>query len=330
MTEQETPLSLVQMWPKMLPKCYDLMDIIYNDEHTWPDCCEIPIAAANAVLTQAGNLPQHEAAQIGAELTACYIWRKNKIIYDFDADLARELCEQAKSYKNEDALPVEVLLHPPYPCVFIRCPGILDENISGFFAWIEWDTNRKIYEFRASLMSGDYKHTFPVMLELPAPTLAECIASTVGETSRHAGQPLPLPNPSEIQVILSALNMYLYVCSTDADIRQNPEQAKITRKRAPGAPIKDKFREIDVQDVGVVIGAALRKSHAAPHDAPERKTSGERKPTRPHTRRGHWHHYWTGSKSTPSERKLVLKWTHPMLVGGGNGDVITIHPVKGD
>ena len=28
----------------------------------------------------------------------------------------------------------------------------------------------------------------------------------------------------------------------------------------------------------------------------------------PHTRRGHWHHYWTGKRGT-DERKLILKWT---------------------
>lgn len=332
MTELETPLVLVRKWARMLPRCYELLDnIAHNpDYHEWPDCCDVPIAAANAVLTEAGNLTQQQAAQLGAELTACYTWRKNKIIYDFDETLARELCDQAKSYKNEDNLPVEILLHPPYPCVFIRCPGILDEYISGFFAWIEWDTNRNIPEFRASLMTWDYKHTFPLMLELPAPTLAECIASTTSETARHAGRPLPIPSPSEIQFLLSALNMYLYICSADADIQKNPEQSKIHRPRTPGAPIRDKFREIDVRDVGIVIGAALRKSRATPSNAAERKPSGERKPTRPHTRRGHWHHYWTGPKAKPGERKLVLKWTHPVLVGGANGDVITVRPVKGD
>lgn len=43
---------------------------------------------------------------------------------------------------------------------------------------------------------------------------------------------------------------------------------------------------------------------------------------------GHWHHYWTGSKSEPEQRKLILKWTHPMLIGGYTDNVVTMFPVK--
>ena len=44
------------------------------------------------------------------------------------------------------------------------------------------------------------------------------------------------------------------------------------------------------------------------------------KPHRPHTRRGHWHHYWTGTKDN---RKLILKWTAPIFVGGSSDNIIT-------
>ncbi len=35
----------------------------------------------------------------------------------------------------------------------------------------------------------------------------------------------------------------------------------------------------------------------------------------PHLRKAHWHHYWTGPKSDPDQRKLVVRWIHPVFVG---------------
>ncbi len=44
---------------------------------------------------------------------------------------------------------------------------------------------------------------------------------------------------------------------------------------------------------------------------------------------GHWHHFWTGSKSKPESRKVVLRWLHPMLVGRSDEpDTTTVHPVQ--
>jgi hypothetical protein len=273
---------------------------------------------------------QSEMAAEAAELTACYIWRKQKIIYAFDETLANELSEQAKGYAYEDDLPIDVLLHPPYPCVYIHCPGVFDKYINGFFAWIEWDVNRKILEFRVSYLPTTMDRTFPLVLELPEPTLGQCVAATVEEIARQTKVPQKIPAVSEINMLLTSLNMYLYLCSDGADIQPNPTQAKITRR---SAVIRDKFREIEAQDVGIRIGATLRKTSASQTDQ-NRETgvrAGSHSSKRPHTRRGHWHHYWTGPKDKPSERKLILKWTHPILVGGTLGndsDTITVFPIK--
>lgn len=43
-----------------------------------------------------------------------------------------------------------------------------------------------------------------------------------------------------------------------------------------------------------------------------------RTPPRPHLRRGHWHHYWTGPKICPESRNLVLRWVAPVAVGGAD------------
>lgn len=329
-TESSTPLPLIRKLAARFPGVWASLDDLYTNvwlrDADYTPLCGLPIGAAYTLLVERYGLRGLKATEHAAELTACYLWRKHKIIYAFDEQLAAELLEQAKAYREEDALPVEAMLHPPYPCVYIKCPGALDEYVDGFFAWIEWDVNRKLYEFRTNFTLPDMSGTVTTQIELHKPTLAECIEATTAETNKYSDRHIAVPSLEEIGMLLGALNMYLYVCSAEADIAPNPEHAQITRR---SAAIRDKYREIEVQDVGIRIGSVLRRagqSRSAPSGTPSSQTGSKK---RAHTRRGHWHHYWTGSKSKPDDRKLVLKWTHPMLVGGSAGsDTVTVHPVK--
>lgn len=40
----------------------------------------------------------------------------------------------------------------------------------------------------------------------------------------------------------------------------------------------------------------------------------------PHSRKDHWHHFWTGKRGT-EERKLILKWVAPMFINDGTDEV---------
>lgn len=318
LNENDTPLALVRKWQNKIPSCYAALDnVVATMSHIWPDVCPVPISAAYAVVMQLGGGDRYDATIACAEMTACYAWRKHKIIYRFDPDLSAELAAQARDYKSEDTLPIDIMLHPPYPCVYISCPGVLGEYVHGFFAWIEWDTNRSIYEFRVQNVMKNMQKSLPLMLDLCGDTLQACIGATISESARNGSRPFPVPKVEEMQIILTALNHYLYICSADADTEPDPVQSRITR-RTP--EIRDKFREIELKNVGVRIGSALRRSRYPGHTEQSERTPGTGVKKRPHTRRGHWHHYWTGPKSNPQERKLILKWTHPILVGASEAE----------
>lgn len=79
-------------------------------------------------------------------------------------------------------------------------------------------------------------------------------------------------------------------------------------------------------DVGIRVGAALRKAARSEPHRSEGVGTGTAK--RPHSRRGHWHHYWTGPMDR--DRKLVLKWTAPTIIhpDAAQGDNILIVPVN--
>lgn len=246
-------------------------------------------------------------------------------MYAYDSALAAELIEQADAWSDADEIPVEALLHPPYKLPFISAPGVISEDFIGFFPYITHDVDTKEQILCLTFVFAG-RDSITQVLKLSGKTIGDCIRRTISRANAvriENGERLNFDKKS----VMRCLNLYLYICSQSADISAAPEPSY--RPRTAGAPIRDKYREIQSYPTGIVIGSALRRARAASQHqaaAHTRQTGGH---VRAHTRRGHWHHYWCGPKAEPDKRRLVLKWTHPVLVGGKTDpDVTTIHPVK--
>lgn len=78
-------------------------------------------------------------------------------------------------------------------------------------------------------------------------------------------------------------------------------------------------------DVGLRIGAALRRAHDA--ESSEGAGSGTHARPRAHIRRAHWHTFWTGPRD--GDRVARVKWLPPIPVNVGDSDLpATVVPVK--
>lgn len=100
-----------------------------------------------------------------------------------------------------------------------------------------------------------------------------------------------------------AANGVAYLCSANADIVASYSPPKVKRRNNA-----KRRSQATWHDVGYRIGAELRSYEHA---------KSERKPyqggtVRPHMRRAHWHHYWTGPRD--GDRQLVLRWIPPVMV----------------
>jgi hypothetical protein len=62
---------------------------------------------------------------------------------------------------------------------------------------------------------------------------------------------------------------------------------------------------VRIWNVGDKIGEVIRQ---------QRESIGDRKHTRRHLRRAHWHGYWTGARGS-EDREFSYKWLSPMVVG---------------
>ena len=120
--------------------------------------------------------------------------------------------------------------------------------------------------------------------------------------------------------------MILYILAQNAEITPSSEQSFITKR---GKTVKDKYSEIRKWDVGIRVGAAIRQQKAKEQSRKKEYKESEHQSPRPHMRRGHLHHFWTGPKAQPEERKLILKWLSPMAIAANPEDMpITFHEVK--
>lgn len=311
----------------------------------WPSWCFMPLAGAFAIAS--GGLDDAPPEKLGAiaALAALTAWRPTQGIYRFDATVAAAV--QDTPINGE--LPTEILHHLPEWCVYIETPEAeyLDAPSPGFFAYLEHDANDGHEELRIAVDvgSGQMSTALPVYLDRGG--LAAGIEVAVQEAARQAKLLYPqglgptaeaiLACPSSITVdaLIPRINLVLYLCSTNAEMRQR-DTGRLRPAKPTLTKTKDGMRMFPAEkpaawDVGFRLGAAIRHAREQEHRKPG---DGTHASPRPHIRRAHWHAFWTGPKAKVGqqapERKLVLKWLPPMAVNVEEEmePIPTIHPVQ--
>lgn len=294
----------------------------------WPDWCYIPIAAGIAIATQGDDSVIYQTAFSAispAIITAAAAWRISKGVYRFDAELYNALISQPL----DGNIPCDVLKRLPEWCVYIETIGarFLGRPIVGFWAHLEKDMSDDREELRLVLMCKDGPN-IPIPIHLGEWTLDEGLKRMQGEAEKQAMT--GFPRIDYVSDIAPLVQLVLYLCAENLDMPRVPAHPN-TRVRRSGQV--DVARKVRTWDVGVRIGATIRKyRNTEPYgddtDAEEADHRGTS--PRPHIRRAHWHHYWTGPRD--GERTLILRWLPPIPVNVGidtDDDLpIVIRPVK--
>lgn len=287
-----------------------------KDEVKWPDWCYLPGSASYAIVSGgadiriaqrivANNLDTYEA------MCAILPWRLHKVIYRFDPDLVKELTEQDTLPQD---IPAELLLHMPYPCVYIANPPGLDD-CDGVFCYLEWDYRYPdAIELRMHYHFADDKIVFLFyQYTNNRAALVSQFAKNVQKTARELAGNIDLPDidlyrwDQCIQQASKHMSMLVYLCSDEPDISRKSD---VPRPRGRGAVKTPNWA--DKVDVGHYIGNTIRKGREEQQHA-ESAVGGNASSPRPHMRRAHWHLYWTG----PGRTIPRVKWLAPIFVRGG-------------
>lgn len=317
------------------PEAWRLIDEMRADRGRhfpdWPDWCFLPLAGAYATISRGGTLPLELAGDV-ARLGALAAWRVTQGIYRFDPDLCRALLDTPVV----GDIPVDVVLRLPEWCVYIETPGYRfgADVLHGFFAHLEHDANDGRMELRLLLDMGEYDDLMSLPLHLVG-GVAESLRAMAAEADRQAalaGLHVPPGGTvgaasAMVPYVTPLVSLVLYLCSTAAEYTGDRRPSRPTPTKTKRGPRLFPPDQPTVWYTGFRLGAALRRAMRE-----HRESSGptERRSPRPHIRSAHWHAFWTGPRSDPSKRQLVLHWLPPIPVNVSRIDDIapTIRLVK--
>lgn len=270
------------------------------------------------------------------------MWPSWKVVYRFDPDLAEELMES----RWAAGTPCSDFEKLPAGCFYVQAPMTVTANLGsakregigrfsggtpmvcdGFFVWvcpiwIERAGKREIvknlcmrFVTRRGLSAG------MLSASLDLGELEDAIAEDVSYFTPPGTDPgsdaVRAFSDHQTDLARRACSLLLYLASVQTDVRSGGKT-----KRQRKAPRSKHVGEVELVDVGLAIGSAIRA-----YRDEKGGSGGSGGSMRPHVRRGHFHHYWIGSRADPER---VLKWIHPVIVKGGKGKpTATIHEVLG-
>lgn len=264
----------------------------------------------------ASNMPISPTAEIRDLLAFPMIlhdWTMMKQVYRLDEDFAKVLLETEN---------LEITRHMierlPYHTFFVdleKCPEF--SPIKGMYVYI---TNTPVEaRFAVISITDDMFYSFYSGGKyLPNGTL-----DTDDIMNRYAlpyvnedGTVIDNSGVSRLRASIFTLQLLAYLTSKDPDVEEDAVTKKTYKRRLK---VRNTFSEIRMENVGVRVGTKLRVLSNAESKKKVCNDDGEhvvtlrghdRKPTRPHVRRAHWSHYWTGVGRTVYE----TRWIAPSYV----------------
>jgi hypothetical protein len=211
----------------------------------WPRWCFMPLAGAYAIASGGRDVPPEQLTGVGV-IGCLAAWRPTQGIYRYDPSVLEAIWDTPLT----GDIPTEVLHGLPEWCVYVELPPAGEfyrlhpwqaEGAVGFFAWLESDANSGREELRLALDRGGAGLAVMMPIHLDRGGLLEGLESAKAEAARQAQRYattdeqqriLALPS-DDIGVLLAPLvNLVLYLCSDDPELRDSSGH---TRPHRPAA-----------------------------------------------------------------------------------------------
>ncbi|MBK1632652.1 hypothetical protein CKO31_18270 [Thiohalocapsa halophila] len=322
------PRQVVTAVARAYPDAWTLVDRMRagrgGEFPDWPEWCFLPLQGIQAVIGRgAAQLPPERFAHIGI-VGALAAWRVSQGIYRFDPDLAAAVAETPLTGE----LPAALLYRLPEWCVYIETPGRTygGRPLHGFWAHLDYEVDGGNDELRLVLdvartpaEAMDPVHgQIPVPLILGGGTLTDALERVI-ESGKQRAQALGLEVSAEAlgdaeaqaAAVAPLVALVLYLCAENAEIGDDVTRpARPEPKRTKRGPRLFPPPKATSWDVGVRIGAALRRTAVGEGDPAASAGEGSRSRPRAHIRRAHWHTFRIGEGRTGRK----VRWVAPVTV----------------
>jgi len=311
-----------------------------TQRQNWPNWCYLPMEYWWEIARRhwPGQRATPESVVSFCQLAALGAWRVTQGIYRFDPDLYASLIDTPLTGDLPDAL----LYRLPSYGVYIETPGLTFDGRSllGVYAHLDYAPHDGHSELRLLLDSETDLHLFPVPIRLGHGSLQDAIEAITAIAYAKMEQHFPEKqayfadkverDAQDARDLMPILSLLLYLCADEADY-ERPPGLKTARPRSLGKQrITVIPEDVRTWNVGVRIGAELRKAREAVETETNLDTAESRTHARPrpHWRRAHWHTFWSGPLD--GERVARVKWLPPMVVGLDRQELpAVVHRVTG-
>ena len=299
----------------------------------WYEKCYIPVSVLfNSLLPLCSeynkNNIEFRNKLTGKVALSCILahWRRFKEVYKFDSDMIELLYESSDTWENTE-IPTEIFKHMPFPCFYVEQKFVfhisgIDICAPGFFVFFNEEMKKAINTNWNVKRKSDVLHLYFECENNRSVIFPFNIFNSdkvVYSINKYMNVNPNFDKDNLLQVATKAMQLVIYICSQNAEIKENPIQKKIMKRREN--IISDKYREIRIWDVGERIGENIRlfeKSISSNELAPSNQ--GRNRP-RPHVRRAHWRVYRDREGVDKDVKKVVF--IHEQTINTDNPDKIT-------
>lgn len=272
-------------------------------------------------------------------------WQRTKAVYSFNREFVEDMSqtEDTKIYTSLfERLPFRDMLFF-FPREVLP---VLEDEIAGIYVhiephpeilWINFNCLNRIYQRQSQFLPGieigfpitngmKISHIFETQEYLQWLSAYKRVLLYYNQLSEQRFADLEL---AERRVLNTAFNLIYYLSSKNADIKEIKHRKK--QSKASSVPKENGMPAVKLHEVGTqypeIIFRQLKADTVTTEDDKSitnenaaTRTVKSTKKRRPHARRAHWQHYWTGKGRTT----LELRWKPDIFVGGNRDNQPTI------
>jgi len=282
-------------------------------------------------------------------------WQRTKAVYSFNQEFVEDMMQT-----GDTSLYISLLDKIPFKDMLFffpdgTFPKLKDEETAGIFVHIEKHPEGlwAIFNYY-DRKQGKPSEVFPGIL-FDFPIINGMKISQIFETEQYLKCTTKYKKTvmddhglneketeermlAEKKALNAAVNLLYYLSAENADVKPVKQQKK--PRKTSSKPKSNNALEVKLHEVGSeyaeIIYRRLKKVSVDQESdfSSAENINGERaesekinKKKRPHARRAHWQHYWTGKGRTT----LVLRWKNDLFVGANREDqAVIVYDVEKD
>ena len=188
-----------------------------------------------------------------------------------------------------------------------------------------YENNRIALEINAGVKNTEYTFTYTINLEKDDEfPLNEYLKFSTEDNTFVPKEDLDSIEDTYSRFLQAAIILITYLCTDKVDVVRRKEEY------TPRNSKNKKPKKADLKLVGAKTARVIKERKIRYIYEDSKEVTGDRKgsPKAAHIRKAHYHSFWTGKRSEPEKRELIVKLISPIFVNGESNERVTIRKIS--